>query len=283
MLDDMLDETLVTRTAPPGSLRYFSLLYAPPAQRDALTALLVIEAEIRESAVSTNHDVAHTRLHWWRMEVDRLVHGKAQHPATRALQAAATLPGTDWNLLHELLSAADMDLARLTYNTLDELSAYCARSSGAVHELAAMQLLAPTRADTELRSAANRIGGSLRHVEILRDVRQDCRAGRLYLPVEILDQHVVTLVDLQKPQFSPATVAALQDYCGRVLQRLDAALAAVARSLQALLRPLMVIAALHRRLLLKMSARLTQLASERIELGPIEKPWVAWRAAMRAG
>src|SRR5689334_10192749 len=136
MRASMLDESLIARAAPPGSLRYFSLLYTPDTQRAALTALLVIEAEIREAATSANHDVAHTRLRWWRMEVDRLVNGNAQHPAGRVLQAAATLAPQHWQLLHEPLSAADMDLARLTYETLEELHAYGARSGGALLELA---------------------------------------------------------------------------------------------------------------------------------------------------
>jgi 15-cis-phytoene synthase len=49
------------------------------------------------------------------------------------------------------------------------------------------------------------------------------------------------------------------------------------------LAPLHVIAALHRRLLDRIAARNYDVASERIELGPIEKPWTAWRAARRAG
>src|SRR5262245_15548622 len=113
----MLDESMIARAAPPGSLRYFALLYASPAQRSMLTALLSIEMEIRDSACSANHDVAHTRLRWWRSEVDRMVNGTAQHPAARALQSSATLPRDCWNLLHEVLSAADMDLARMTYHT----------------------------------------------------------------------------------------------------------------------------------------------------------------------
>lgn len=279
----MLDEVLVNRAAPPGSLRYFGLLYAPTGQRAALTALLIIEMEIRDSAISANHDVAHTRLRWWRSEVDRMTNGTAQHPAARVLQSEAALPHPAWDLLHEVLSGADMDLARMTYHSMDELAAYCARSSGAIYELAALLALAPAAADATLRSAVNRIGGALRQTEILRDVREDCRAGRLYLPLEILERHGVGLRELQQPQFSAATQSALREYCEQVLQRLDAALAVLVRTSHALLRPLLVLAALHRRLLQRMAAQLGSLARGRIELGAVEKPWVAWRAAMRAG
>ena len=58
----LLDDSLVNRAAPPGSMRYFSLLYAPENRREQLLALYVIDAEMRESAQTVNHDVAHTRL-----------------------------------------------------------------------------------------------------------------------------------------------------------------------------------------------------------------------------
>ena len=45
-----LDDSLVNRAAPPGSMRYFSLLYAPQDRRERLLALYVLDAEIRESA-----------------------------------------------------------------------------------------------------------------------------------------------------------------------------------------------------------------------------------------
>ncbi len=69
-------------------MRYFSLLYAPEDKRDIVLALYAIETEIRESAKSASHDVAHTRLTWWRAETDRLINGNPQHPATRILSRA---------------------------------------------------------------------------------------------------------------------------------------------------------------------------------------------------
>ena len=44
-------------------------------------------------------------------------------------------------------------------------------------------------------------------------------------------------------------------------------------------RKLAVLIALHRRLLDRIAARDYDVAKERIDLGPVEKPWLAWRAA----
>ena len=48
------------------------------------------------------------------------------------------------------------------------------------------------------------------------------------------------------------------------------------------LRPVLVLAELHRKLLDRIAARNYDVATERVELGPLQKPWTAWRAARRA-
>jgi 15-cis-phytoene synthase len=270
-----LDDSLVNRAAPAGSMRYFSLLYAPEDKRDQLCALYVIDAEIRESAQSANHDVAHTRLQWWRGEIDRLVNGNPQHPATRLLNDAPPTDRTSFNKLHETLVAADMDLARMTYSNMGELRAYCSRSGGAIQELMAAQLVAPAALDEAHRSTANRMGIGVRQSEILRDLRQDACEGRVYLPQDRLTEHSVTLEDLRGREVAPRLKTALREYRDAVKDELQSALA----STSAQLRPLAVLAALHGRLLDRIAANDYDIAIARIELGPIEKPWVAWRTA----
>jgi 15-cis-phytoene synthase len=274
----LLDESMVNRAAPPGSMRYFSLLYTPAQRRDAVCALYIVDAEIRESALSVNHDVAHTRLQWWRAEVDRLINGNPLHPATRILNDAHAHDRTAFGKLHEALAAADMDLARMTYTNAKELRAYCSRSGGAIAELIASQLVAPQLLDETQRIAANRIGVSVRQSEILRDVRQDAYAGRIYLPQDQLDKHSVTLEDLR----SHERVARLQTVLKEFRDAVDAELEPSVARLDTRLRSLSVLSALHRELLRRIAARNFDVATERIELGPIEKPWIAWRAARRA-
>lgn len=278
---------MINRAAPPGSMRYFALLYAPPQKRDAVTALYVIDAEIRESAQSVNHDVAHTRLQWWRQEIDRLVNANPQHPATRILSAQADFDRKQFARLHELLVAADMDLARMTYLNARELRAYCARSGGIVQELIAMLLAGPAALDEPARAAANRIGAGVRQAEMLRDVRQDAYEGRLYLPLDELEKAAVTLEDLRARQVSARVRTALAAFRESIAADLDAHDNSLGNSFgkgaRAYLRPLFVMAALHRRLLDRIARSNYEVASQRIELGPVEKPWVAWRAARRAG
>jgi 15-cis-phytoene synthase len=274
-----IDDSLVNRAAPPGSMRYFSLLYTPEERRDAVLALYVIESEIRESSRSVSHDVAHTRLQWWRGETDRLVNGNPQHPATRVLFDRALGDRAVFSKLHEILVAADMDLARMTYADHRELRVYCSRSGGALQELIASQLIAPDALDETARAAANRLGVGIRQSEMLRDLRQDAYDGNIYLPLDLLDKHNLKPEHLRARDMEANLKDALRAFRSTTLAELQP----LSRSPQAhRLRPVLVLAELHRKLLDRIAARNYDVASERIDLGPIQKPWVAWRAARRA-
>jgi len=282
--DTSLDDTQVNRAAPPGSMRYFALLYTAPESHHALTALFVIDAEIRESAQSPNHDVAHTRLQWWRTEIDRLVNATAQHPAAKLLHSGNAAQRKEFAKLHELVVAADMDLARMTYANAAELKAYASRSGGAIAELMAIVLgtkALDAKADASGQALANRLGLAIRLTEIVRDVRADAYGGRLYLPLEILDRRGAKLEDFVAKDYGAAAKAALRELSEIATQEFATVMADISSAGRAYLRPLIVLAALHRQLLRRIAKQDFNVANERIDLGPIEKPWVAWRAARK--
>jgi phytoene synthase len=205
------------------------------------------------------------------------VNGSPQHPATRLLNDSQVADRATFAKLHEALAAADMDLARMTYSNMRELQAYSSRSGGAIQELMAAQLVAPLPLDEAARATANRIGVGVRQSEMLRDLRQDACDGRIYLPQDQLTAHAVTLEDLRGREVPPRLQAVLREFKDAVKEELQSALAAAS----APLRPLAVLAALHRRLLDRIAAHDYNVATSRIELGPIEKPWIAWRAARK--
>lgn len=274
-----IDDALINRTAPPGSMRYFSLLYAPEERREAVLALYAIDMEIRESAKSASHDVAHTRLTWWRAEADRLANGNPQHPATRLLHERTPGDRSIFSKLHEVLAAADMDLARMTFSNQQELRAYCSRSGGAIQELVASQLVAPGALDEAARAAANKLGVGIRMTEIVRDLRQDAYDGNVYLPLDLLDKHELKTDQLRAREVEPKLKDALRSVRVNAMAELDLP----PRGPQTEhLRPVYVLAALHRKLLDRIAARNYDVATERIDLGPLQKPWTAWRAARKA-
>jgi len=254
-----LDPGDINRAVPPGSMRYFALLYAPLEQRDTLAALFVIEAEIRASILSA-HEVAHTRLQWWRMEIDRLINRNAQHPATRTLQAK--LPDTDFSLLHEYMVAADMDVAQMTYNTEQELSAYLERSGAGLLKL------------VDRSDAVREAGRLVRRVETLRDLVADARSGRIYWPMDKLDAARVSIEELHSGKSSDALRALVREECRRLRQAFEA--------LPPIPRPVNVLAQLHSKLLERIANADHDVFTERHELGSMQKVWTAWRAARRS-
>lgn len=274
-----LDDSLTNRAAPPGSMRFFSLLYTPEDRRDAVLALYVIEAEIRESSRGASHDVAHTRLQWWRGETDRLVNGNPQHPATKVLFESALGARADFSKLHEVLVAADMDLARMTYTDQRELRVYCSRSGGAMQELIASQVVAPAALDETTRAAANKLGVGIRQAEMIRDLRQDAYDGNIYLPLDLLDKLELKPDQLRSRDMDPKVKQALRTFRDATIAELQPPPRGPHTEQ---LRPVLVLAELHRKLLDRIAARNYDVATERVELGPLQKPWTAWRAARRA-
>ncbi len=273
---------MIDRAAPPGSMRYFSLLYAPPEKREVLTALYVVTLEITESARSISHDVAHTRLAWWRNEIDRLANAMPQHPAARVLLPLRTVPGLQLARFNDLMLAADADLACLTFSSSAELTSYTERSGGALFEIAARWIAAPTELSAETASTVSRLGALVREVEILRDVRQDAVDGRVYLPLATLDLHHVTVADLRKSELSTNYRAVLEEYSMSIRQRLVEALRALPAGERHSVRPMFVIASLSLRLLDRIRRENFAITTQRFDLGGFDKAWTAWRAALKA-
>ena len=274
MSDDPLQ-----RGTPPGSLRYFAVLYAPEAARPVLRALYAFEAEVRDTVRTTAHDVAHTRLQYWRGEVDRLVGGRPEHPVTRALLPLRE-SGADVSLLHETLVAADFDVAHVTLNDDAELSALAFRASGSLQTLTAMASRGSPQLSAAERDFARRLGAAIAQVEWLRDLRGDITAGRLRLPLDALEQASIEPAALLADPMPRALATLLDQRKERIATEL--------RALQSLLAPRerpaqrqgLVLAELHARLLDRIDHR-TEVARTRAEVPAWSRFWTAWRTAIR--
>ncbi len=277
-----LDAALVNQTVPPGSMRYYALLYAPPEKRDLLVALHLLEDELTTTGRSTHHDVAHTRLSWWHDELDRLIQGKPAHPATRALHAARPMLGAEFAKLKGLIDAAAIDLARVTFADDSELASYFDRAGGVTAELAARWLLAPGDASASTTQAAIGIGALIRRVEALRSLRANALVGRIQLPLATLDALAIDAGELSKTPWSPAVQSLLQSIRTSLRAELNAAETSIARSDRPALRPLLVSARLHARLLGRIDAQISADTPLWPQLGPFEKLMTAWLAARSA-
>jgi hypothetical protein len=129
----------------------WALLFAG-SSREILAALYALDHELaRITHAGIDHGVAHTKLNWWRLEVDRLSLGEAAHPVTRRLYAAL---GTrvDYSRLHERIIAAELLLigqAPQLLTTPPRFNAFFYRLHGALLQILADALLPPTLATLE--------------------------------------------------------------------------------------------------------------------------------------
>ena len=137
--------------------RSLAWLYSSTVQRPALAALLALEGEIGASLrPGLDHQVAHTRLAWWREEGARTARGNPTHPLTRELAAlfvprgSAPLAG-----LTGFVDTAVWDLSCATFDTRRELMGYCERWSDAmIAPLAALEPIGQLVRNTGAPSAA---------------------------------------------------------------------------------------------------------------------------------
>jgi phytoene synthase len=269
------------RGTPPGSLRQFAVTYAPPHARPLLDALYAYEAAIADTTLLSSHEVAHTRIGWWRDEVDRLLRGAPRHPVTRALLPLRDRAGEDLPLLHEPLVAAEIDLARLTLDDARELERYCFRATGSLQVLAAAACVDSGTLDDAERKFARRLGTAVRRTEHLRDLRLDLGSGRLRIPLDALTSIGVDPQQLRADDVPPELqrwLDATRDELQQELANLGGLLDRASRARQ---RQGLVLAALHRKLLTRIHHG-PALARTRAEIPPWTRLWTAWRTALRA-
>ena len=180
--------------------RHFAVIYSPPAQRPVLEALLGIESEIAASLrAGLDHQVAHTRLQWWRDECLRCSQGAPLHPLTRQLASLCTPQRLQ--SLSGLVDVGQWDLARATFASRAELTGYCERWGAA--------MIAPLGPDAESRNL-QALGAVLRELEMLSDLAHEARSGRLRLPLDELQSLSVDPDSLARPPWPDALARAVR-------------------------------------------------------------------------
>jgi 15-cis-phytoene synthase len=262
------------RAPEPGPARALACLYSPPAQRELLQALCALEREIGASlAPGLEHQVAHTRLSWWREECQRCIEGMATHPITRVL--AARLPPHARRGLNGLVDTAIWDLAAATFETRRELLAYCERWSAAMI-LSWTQLAAPTADAGALRA----LGAALRETELLLQLPTEARAGRVRLPLDELERAQVPLAALASPPWPQPLAQLLQERYTAVRATLGTPLAAAPG------RPALRALAAWSGLAEAQAQRAAGCLPHAPPAGArptLRDAWRAWRSARRAG
>lgn len=273
------DQYCQDKAAPGGSLPYYSFLFLPPERRRAITALYAFRREL-EAIIDESHDagVAHQRLDWWRGELRRLHDGQPSHPVTKALQPHIAPCGLPQSEFSEMLDGMEMDLTQTRY--LDEagLKRYCQCAGGAVGVLSARML---GFSDPRTLDFARQLGLSMQRATIVRDVGEDARQGRIYLPVDTLQRHEVPAADILQSRHSERFVALMREQAELARTLYREALALLPRQDRRAQRAALVMAALSHAQLDEIEADQFQVLTQRIALTPMRMLWIAWKTWLR--
>src|SRR3954452_5329604 len=190
------DEYCQQKAAGSGSSFYYSFVFLPAERRRAITALYAFCREVDDVVdEGMEPQVPAARLAWWRAEVARLFAGQAQHPVTRALEPHRDKFGLSAARLNEIIDGMEMDLRQSRYLDWPGLEAYCYRVASVVGLLAAG--IFGYRDERTLDYAKN-LGIAFQLTNIIRDVGEDARKNRIYLPMDDLKRFGVPAADIFK-------------------------------------------------------------------------------------
>ena len=218
--------------------------------------------------------LARIKLAWWRTQVDALFEGKAEHLVMKALLPCLT----PFNLTRERLLAVidgmEMDLDQTRYLDWPALQTYCWHAAGVVGELSA-SIFGYTEAST--LQYATKLGLAFQLTNIIRDVGDDARRGRIYLPLSDLQQFGVRASDILNGHYSEKFSALMAFEAARARALYAEAIAALPRQDQRDQRPGLMMAAIYYALLEEIEHEQWQVLHQRISLTPVRKLWLAWK------
>jgi phytoene synthase len=274
------DQYCQQKAAGSGSSFYYAFLFLPPARRRAITALYAFCREVDDAVdEATDAQLAHAKLAWWRQEIAGLFAGNPQHPVTRALQPALAPFGITAERLNEIIDGMEMDLTQTRYLDFAGLERYCYRVAGVVGLLAAGIF---GYADARTLDYAKTLGTAFQLTNIIRDVGEDARKNRIYLPMEDLQKFNVTAADLLNARHGEAFVALMRFEVERAQSYYDKALAALPAADRRAQRPGLIMAAIYRALLAEIEREGFQVLRQRTSLTPLRKLWLAWKTWVAA-
>lgn len=271
------------KAARSGSSFYYAFLFLPPPRRAAITAFYAFCREVDDVVDEVSDPgVAATKLAWWRKEVAQSFAGQPSHPAMKALMPHAATYGIAAAHLQAVIEGCQLDLEQSRYLDYPGLARYCHLVAGVVGEVAA-NVFGRTRDETV--QYAHRLGLAMQLTNIIRDVGDDARRGRIYIPVSELQQFDVKaheLLNRQAPYgYSDRFVALMKFQAERAHRAYDEALALLPDADRATQKPGLMMANIYRTLLREIEADDFQVLHQRTSLTPLRKLWIAMRTNWR--
>lgn len=274
------DDYCEQKAAASGSSFYYSFRFLAPERRRAITALYAFCREVDDVVDETSDPhVAARQLDWWRGEVALIYAGQPEHPVGLALKSVVQDFRLPQEQLLEIIDGMQMDLEQARYADFKSLQLYCYRVASVVGLLAA-EIFGYTNRQT--LKYAHDLGIAFQLTNIIRDVGEDARRGRIYLPVAELEQFNVPARDILEARDSENFQRLMAFQIERAQKYYDQALALLPAEDRKSQRAGLIMAAIYRETLKEIQADGCKVLSQRISLTPLRKLWLAVKAWVKS-
>ena len=273
------DQYCQDKAAKSGSSFYYSFRFLPPHKRRAITALYAFCREVDDVVDEcSDANVARTTLNWWRGQVAEIYGGKPQHPVALALIPVVKQFNLAQEHLLEIIDCMEMDIDQPRYPDFESLQLYCYRVASVVGLLSAEIF---GYRDPRTLEYAHDLGIAFQLTNIIRDVGEDARRNRIYLPMEELQQFGVAAADIlnarETEEFHKLMAFQIERARRYYRQALDH-LPAADRKAQ---RTGLIMAAIYRATLDEVEKSGCHVLKERVSLTPAYKMWLAFKTWLK--
>lgn len=258
---------------------YFSFLFLPPLKRDAIETIYAF-CRYTDDIVDEDSDLEekHKRLRVWTAELQRSLYGVSRYAILNKLGSVIRMFNIPVHHFHDLLEGMEMDLVKNRYETFDELREYCYRAASTVGLICA-EVFGYNQERT--KEYAVNLGIALQLTNILRDIKQDAKRGRIYLPQEDLERFGYTEAELFDSVYNERFVALMKFECARAHEYFKKAKACLAEEDKPLFTAARAMGNIYYLLLLRIERAHYDVFSKRIRLASPIKFLVAMVLRLR--
>jgi len=211
--------TAITRQS--NSSFYYSFSLLPRQKREAIHTVYAF-CRTTDDIVDEERDEVKKSilLRKWRSELGKALHATSSYPLLNQLSLTATRFHIPVEHFYDLIRGMEMDLSKTRYRTFEELREYCYLVASSVG-LMCRKIFGYRNEST--RDYAINLGIALQLTNILRDIKDDAKRGRIYIPQEDMVRFGYTEDDLLNSRYTPEFVELMRFECRRASSYFDLA------------------------------------------------------------
>lgn len=256
-----------------GSSFYYSFMFLPIKRRRAITALYAFCREVDDIVDECNEpELAKVKLVWWRQEIENAYNGTPQHPVGKALIPAIKDYQLSKTHFNEIIDGMEMDLYKNRYQSFNELELYCHRAASVVGLLAS-SIFGYQNSETE--EYAKKLGMAFQLINIIRDVGEDVRRNRIYIPSDEMLHFSVSEQDILQGRETENFIALMQHQSERAKNFYRQALSCLSQEDRPTQLPGLIMAAIYFSVLNEIEKDGFHVLKQKVSLTPLRKLWIA--------